>query len=358
MTNNTLMKIQEKMQSILNEDAHSKEKVAKLETLVKDVKATFGINTPTTYDCVATLYEAMGDVWMGANQVVNAEKAFRTMLANSKLLYDLDPQKLDYRYGFSCYKLASFYATILGCNKITKDVKTFDDTQKQVFTTSDGLFKMAISSTMRNAKTGLVQYAQLQAMAMSELSILHACAGDYKMAAGFGVDGVNVTKSVYKAMPTRAYLYTLINRINHQATIYNILKDVEKNIACLEESIAYASEKLVEAPIELGMMIGKCYMNIGACYDEQKAILKADAAYEKGLEAIAQAHKESNYTLLDEVIKGYMKVGFHYQESGRADISKSYFAIAYEKASLAYEESEEIVYKNLMEQLMEILQLH
>lgn len=353
-----LLHIQAEMNAILKEELDPSVKVTKLEALVKEVKNAFGINTSTTYDAIATLYEAMGDVWMRANQVVNAEKAFRTMLANSKMLYDLNPEKLDYRYGFSCYKLASFYTTILGCNKLSETPKELDDTQKQVFLTADSLFKMAISSTMRNAKTGLLQYAQLQAMAMSELSLLHAAIGEYKMAAGFGVDGVNVTKSVYTVLQTREYLYTLINRINHQATIYNILKEDDKKLACLEESIHYAKAKLEEAPVDLGLMIGKCYMNIGACLDEQKAVLKADAAYEKGLEAIAQAHKASQYTLLDEVIKGYMKVGYHYQGSGRADIAKSYFAIAYEKASLAYDESEAIVYKNLMEQLAEILQLH
>lgn len=359
MSNMEFNNIQNELRSIIqNTTIENSVKVTKLESLAKKAKNTLGSNTPTYYDVVSTLHEAMGDCYMRDHKIIEAEKAYRSMLAYSKLLYELDKKTLDYRFGFSCYKLASYYLTMMGCHKLEEKPKTFNEMQNKVVETCDSLYKTAISSTMSNARKGLVNYAQLQAMAMSEMALLYASKGDYKLASGFGVDGVNVSKSVYKVVNTKEYMYLLINRINHLATIYKLLKKSDKTIECLKESIDLAKERIHEEPVVLGIMIGKCYMNIGACYDEMKEVLKADDAFEKGLEYIAQGNKSANYTMMDEVIKGYMKVGDHYKMSGREAISRSYLSIAYEKANAAYEEKESQTLKNLIDTLSKELKMN
>lgn len=349
-----LMNIQYELQNIVNTKEECSKRIGKIQSILEDVKKNFPKDTPQFLACTSTIYEAMGDVWM-QNNPIEAEKSYKEMFKESKKLYDLDAEKYDYRYGFSAYKMASYYQNMLRCNKLEEKEKVFNEMQQKVFGICDGLFKTALSATLENAKKGYVQYLQLHAMITSDLALLHASVKDYKTAIQYGVEGVNISKSVYESNKVKEYLFTLINRINTLATLYKLIQKENKTIVYLKESIAYAKEKIEEDPVVIHMMIGKCYMNMAECYLMKEEILNADQCNENALEHIAQANKASDYKMHQDVIRTYIKVGEHYKKTGRDAIANSYYNIAMSKATYLYEESKDASYVSILKELYDLI---
>ena len=112
-----LMNIQYELQNIVNTKEECSKRIGKIQSILEDVKKNFPKDTPQSLACTSTIYEAMGDVWM-QNNPIEAEKSYKEMFKESKKLYDLDAVKYDYRYGFSAYKMASYYQNMLRCNKL------------------------------------------------------------------------------------------------------------------------------------------------------------------------------------------------------------------------------------------------
>ena len=346
---NNLRNLEMELKQIVNEPL-KKNTIDKLQNLLDKTKKQTDTKSAFYFEFSSTIWEAMGDTYMAINKQLDAEKAYRSMLALSMKLYEMDQNK-DYRYAYSSYKLASYYRVMMGCTKVEEKPKKFNEMQSKVFEIASSLYMNAISSTMAHAKMGIVAYAKLHSNAMSELALLYSGIGNYDKACFYGVDGINVTRSIYKTLNSKDEMYLLINRINTLATLFKLNHKEEKTIEYLKESIELAKTRIKEDPVVLKMMIGKCMITLGSVYAYLKDFKNADDNMEQGLEYIAQANKDSGYRMKDELIKGYIKVGNHYHYSEREFLAKGYYNTALQKASLAYEETKENIYLNLMNDL-------
>ena len=328
---------------------------AAVVNLMKLKKETEGFASPTSpefYNAAATINEAAGDIWLRAKKIAEAETSYKEMVQISGKLYELDKTKFDYRLGFSYYKLASFYRTVLQCGTLNPTPKVLNEHQQKIFTVTEGLYKNAIACTMENVKKGSLRYVDLHATCMSELLVLLAAVGNYQSAIACGKDGVRLEKAIYEKLDDKAHSFRLANRMNALASVYTFMKNVQLAMETLEDAIFVLEEHEEEDPITFGVMLARNYLTLGSCYSQMKEEAdNADTTYQKGLERMVEVNKKTNNRLIRDVITSYMIVGDHYKRKKNEEAAKAHYGWAMKMASDLFHQTKDSYYENIMNRL-------
>lgn len=348
-----LFVIQKKIaETVQKSTENPEEAVSKLINLKKEVQGFATDTSPEFYNAVATIQEAIGDVWVKAKKPAEAEKAYIEMVQLSGKLYELDKQKYDYRLGISYYKRATFYRNILQCATLSITPKVLNDQQQKLFAVTEGLYKNAVACTMENAKKGQIRYVDLHALCLSELLVLYAAVGNYQSAIACGKDAVRLDKAIYEKIDDKAHSFRLSNRMNALATVYTFMKNVQLAMETLEDSIFVLEEHEEEEPVTFGVMLARNYLTLAGCYaqiEEEKD--NADVTYQKGLERMVEVNKKTNNRLINDVITSYMIVGDHYKRKNNIDAAKAHYRWAMKQASDMFNQTKDSKYETIMNRL-------
>lgn len=348
-----LFVIQKKIaETVKDASAKPEAAVERLMALKKETEAFATASSPEFYNAAATIHEAVGDIWMRARKPADAEKSYKEMGQLSLKLYELDKEKFDYRLGFSYYKLASFYRTIINCFALNPTPKVLSGQDEKIFKVSEGLYKNAVACTLDKAKKGNIRYVDLHAACMNEAMVLYSSVGNYQSAISCGREGIQLDKAIYEKLDDKVHSFRLANRMSALSTVYTFMKNVQLAMETLEDAIFVLEEHEQEDPVAFGAMLARCYLNLGNCYSQLKEEApNAEATYRKGLDRMVEANKKANNRFINDVITSYMMVGDYYKRTKNEDAAKAHYRWAMKQASDLFRQTQNPIYENIMKRL-------
>lgn len=348
-----LIAIQKKITEAVKDSAGNMEAaVTKLMSLPKEVAGFAEDTSPEYYNVSSTVFEAIGDIYRKAKKMAEAEKAYLEMVKLAGKLRELDPEKYDYRLGFSYYKRANFYRDLLQCAALNPKPVVLNEQQKKLFNVTEALYKSAVACTMNSAKKGIFRYIELHALCLSELAVFYGAVGNYENAIGCGKDAVRLDKAIYEKLDDKEHSFRLANRMNALATVYAFSKNVQSAMETLEDSNFVLEEHEAEDPVTFGVMLARNYLTLAGCYaklEEEKE--NADGTYKTGLQRIEDVNRKTDNRLINDVITGYMIVGDHYKRTKRDMEAKAHYLYARKLASEMFEKTKDLKYENIMKRL-------
>lgn len=328
-----------------------KEALEKLQELLKDTEQYAQGESAEYYGVTSSIYEAMGDLFMGIKNLQEAEKSFQEMVRRAVKMYELDKEKFDFRIGAANYKLGNFYRTLIGCHMLIPKPRELNESQKKVFEIAEKCLKNAIGYTMPNARKGAPPHVELHASCMEALMILLASVGNYEMAVRFGKDSVGLSKAVYDKVDDKVHGVTLANRMTALAGVYTFMKNPQLAMENLEDAI-YVLEAHEKDDPQVQTMLARNYISVGSCYcaiEEEKE--NAEKFYKKGLNLMIQLNDRSNNRMIDDVIQSYIFVGDYYKNEQKDAEAKAHYIWAMKLASDMYKVTKQPRYEALMKQL-------
>lgn len=328
-----------------------KEALEKLRILLKDTEQYAKGESAEYYGVTSSIYEAMGDLFMGMKNLQEAEKSFQEMVRRALKMYELDKEKFDFRIGAANYKLGNFYRTLIGCHILVPKPRELNESQKKVFEIAEKCLKNAIGYTMTNARKGAIHHVELHGTAMEALMILQAAVGNYEMATRFGRDCVGLSKAVYDKADDKAHGVALANRMTGLAGVYKFMKNQQQAMENLEDAI-YVLEAHEKDDPKVQTMLARSYIGVGSCYqviEEEKE--NAEEAYKKGLNLLIQLNDRSNNRMIDDVIQSYVFVGDYYKNEEKETEAKEHYMRAEKLASDMFRVTKQPRYEALIKQL-------
>lgn len=327
------------------------EALGKLQDLLKDTEQYAQAESAEYYSVTSTIYEAMGDLFMGMKNLQEAEKAFQEMVRRAVKMYEMNKEKFDFRIGVANYKLGNFYRTLIGCHTLLPKPRELNETQQKVFGVAEKCLKNAIGYTMQNARKGAKHHVELHATSMEALMVLQASVGNYEMAVRFGKDCVGLSKAVYDKEDDKAHGMALANRMTGLAGVYTFMKNPQDAMENLEDAIYVLEEHEKDDP-KVQTMLARNYISVGSCYlaiEEEKE--NAEEAYKKGLNLMLKLNDQSNNRMINDVIQSYIFVGDYYKRVQKDVEAKTHYAQAMKLASDMYRATKQPRYEALMKQL-------
>lgn len=327
------------------------EALKKLQELLKDTEQYAEGESPEYYGVTSSIYEAMGDLFMGMKNAQEAEKSFQEMVRRAVKMYEIDKEKFDFRIGAANYKLGNFYRTLIGCHMLIPKPRELNEAQKKVFEISEKCLKNAIGYTMPNARKGAVHHVELHGTAMEALMILQASVGNYEMAVRYGKDCVGLSKAVYEKADDKVHGLALANRMTGLAGVYTFMKNPQLAMENLEDAI-YVLEAHEKDDPKVQSMLARNYISVGSCYcaiEEEKE--NAEEAYKKGLDLMIMLNDQSNNRMVDDVIQSYIFVGDYYKREKKEAQTKAHYTWAMKLASDMFRATKQPKYEMLMKQL-------
>lgn len=300
---------------------------------------------------VSKLYEAMGDVALRNKKYVDTEKNYHEMVIAAKNLYDVDQEKYDYHFAYTCYKVANFYRESIQCASFSAHKRVFSESQQKIFSISEMHYKNAIACTMKHASEGVLQNVELQATCMNELAVLYSAAAQYEEAFSVGKDGIKLDEVIYQKTKDKARCFLYANRLNTMATITILLKDYNQAIHYLEKSIQVLREHEKDEPLTYGILLAKNNLALGNCFCQINKERKAEKFYHKGLKAMEEVNTKTKNGLIYDVITSYMIVGDYYRRIHQNENASLYYEWAMTHANQMLEKTQDQKYEKLLKYL-------
>ncbi len=272
--------------------AKIKEAIQSLEQIKKQITGELPEASAECRLLLVLVHEMTGDLWFRIRNAAEAERAYVEMLKISAGLYETDKEKYDYRLGFSSYKRASFYRTILGCTQPMPKPKELDENQKKVFGMTEGLYKNAIAAAMNQTRKGALRYVDLHAQILSELAVMYAAVGNYPYAISCADDGIRLDKAVYAKIDDKVHGFRLASRMNMLASICIFAGEKQRAMETLEDAVYVLEEQVAEDPVAFGTLLARNYQALGQLYGQIEGEQeKVDDARQKAAQYLADVQK-------------------------------------------------------------------
>lgn len=351
-----LLTIMNRLRTIVKDCTNAEDAMAQFAPLQEEALSLLPAEDPQRYDVEATFLEAAGDAWFKFKDIANAEINYKKMVHTAVEAYKKDPQKYDFRLGFSYYKLAAFYRALLGFNQLLPSPKTLSEKEQTVYQATEKFYQNAIGCTMENAKKGMVKILEFHALCLSELLVFYAAVGNYDRAVSCGKDSVKLEKSLYEKYDDAAHSYRLAGRMNNLATLYMFQKEPQLAAETLEDAIFALEEHQKEDPAAFGLVLAKSYISLASCYHqcpEEKNL--TDDTYEKGLSCMLAANNASAGRFTNDVLTSYIVIGDHYKKTNRLDLARQRYGLALKLATILHAQTKNPAYQTTIEHLKNAL---
>lgn len=328
------------------------QKISALENLKELSAADIPTDSEQYLHLISVISEACGDLHMQHRKIPQAEKSYMDMMHAAAKVYSGDKDKFRSRYGFCCYKRASFYRTCLGCTKPSNPPKVLNESQQKVFSMAETFYKTAIGATFQPDKPMPIADADLHSLCMSELMIMHAAVGNFNSAVKYGSDGIGVERAIYAKLPDKIHGFRLANRLNSLSTIYILLKNPALAAQTMEQSVEIIIKHKEEDPLTFEVLLARTYLSLAEYYSQlaDKASL-AESTYKNGLKLMTAANEKSDNKLINDVLTAYIMVGDYYIRCKKYAPAIDHYRWAYDMASALLKSTKEPRYELILKKL-------
>lgn len=278
------------------------------------------------YETVCSANEATADFCVRAQKPQEAEKCLKKMIKASTELVKRDEETYDYLLATAYYKIASLGRVCMNMIRLPQNPVVLDSQQTKVFDTVIAYYKMALKTSLAKAKSGQVRTVELHGSCVDQMALMYGTVGNYKDAIAAAEQSVFLQKAIYEKKDDRANCILLANRMNNLSMLYSKMKQLEKVLETLEDSIYVLEEHEQEDPSNIGLLVGRHCMNLAGAYganpDEAN---KAPEMFQKGVSKIEEVNKLKENRCLNDVVMTNFLAGEYFMMAKRPEDAKAYF---------------------------------
>ncbi len=345
---NMRLKIQEAVKKIATEPETA---LQELEDIKAETEAAFPAEGAEWYAILATVQEHMGNASLKLKKNVDAEKHFKEMVKLSTKLYEIDKEKYDFRLGTAFHRLAKFYTTLIQCDRLQIKPVVLDERKEKIFKTCEMLFHDAITSTLKNGRSGKGMYVDFHAGCMMDTMMFYAAVGKYEEALKHGKNGIALEKAIYEKFDDKEHSLRIGERMTALAAVYTANNDLQSAMETLEDAIFALEEHEAEDPAKFGLMLGRSYLTLAGTYERiPEEAQQAEATYLKGYAKLEEVQERSKKIFLDDMISANVLLGEFYKKKERPE-AKLYFQEALKLAQAFKDQTKNARYDYLIAKL-------
>lgn len=166
MLKETVKRLQQEIAAALKEKNKPEEKLARLEEIEKECKASLPEGEPARVRLEMVLCEMAGNLYVTMKNPAEAEKRYRAMLQKGSSLYQEDKKTYDLLFAQANLRMGVFYKGLIKIQTVDARPRKLNETQKKVYDISDKFFRSAVGICLDRIKAGQLHAVELQGKCM------------------------------------------------------------------------------------------------------------------------------------------------------------------------------------------------
>ena len=325
MLKETVKRLQQEIAAALKEKNKPEEKLARLEEIEKECKASLPEGEPARIRLEMVLCEMAGNLYVTMKNPAEAEKRYRAMLQKGSSLYQEDKKTYDLLFAQANLRMGVFYKGLIKIQTVDARPRKLNETQKKVYDISDKFFRSAVGICLDRIKAGQLHAVELQGKCMENLMVLKGALGEYPEAVKIGEQLIKLGKSIFQATDDGPHALELAQWMSILATIYLFQKEYVKAMEMLEDCIYVLRDKEDTAPLPFTLRLASSYINLGnARYLIPQEASGAQEAYEKGIQLYEKVDQQYPGRYEKELKQACFIVGNYFQKQGEKEKADRY----------------------------------
>ncbi len=302
--------------------------LVKLQTVCDDIEAgkLIPLESVEYYENLYNANEVASDFYVHAQKPQEAEKCLKKMIQASTELTKRDEETYSHLLASAYYKIASLGRVCMNMIRLPQNPVALDEEQTKVYNMVIAYYKMAIKTSLDKAKQGQVRAVELHGACADQMALMYGTVGNYKDAITAAEQSVFLQKAIYEKKDDRANCILLANRMNNLSMLYSKLKQVDKVLETLEDSIYVLEEHEQEDPSNIGLLVGRHCMNLAGAYGvNPEEVTKAPEMFRKGVSKIEEVNQLKDNHCLNDVIMTNFLAGEYFLMIKRPEEAKPFF---------------------------------